>query len=270
MVGTPPKIVMWYQDWAHDSVKEFDPVKMNAVVSRGAMPMVTWEPWDHAGDASQSDFSLKTITAGKHDAYIREWAREAAAWGRPMYLRFAHEMNGDWYPWCPGANGNSEPEYVAAWRHVRDMFRREGATNIRWVWSPNVVYPGSTPIEELYPGDKYVDWMGLDGYNWGTTRPWSSWNTLAEVFGPSYDTLASITSKPIMIAETASAEMGGEKATWIKNGMLEDVPSRLPRVRAVIWFQEGKEADWRVDSSAGSLAAYREAAAAPVYGGRLP
>ena len=89
------------------------------------------------------------------------------------------------------------------------------------------------------------------------------------VFGPSYDELAAMTDKPMMIAETASAESGGDKAAWIKKGLLEDVPSRLPRVRAVVWFHENKEADWRIDSSAGSLAAYKQAAETPMYRGRL-
>jgi len=270
MVGTPPSVVMWYQDWAHVGVREFDARKMDAVVSRGAVPMVTWEPWNHAGGVNQPEYTLRSINRGKHDAYIRQWAQDSAAWGKPFYLRFAHEMNGDWNSWSPGVNGNTTAQYISAWRRVHDIFGQEGATNVRWVWSPNVESDGSVPFNKVYPGDAYVDWLGIDGYNWGTTQSWSSWTGLAAVFGPSYDKLAAMTHKPMMIAETASAESGGDKAAWIKKGLLEDVPSRLPRVRAVVWFHENKEADWRIDSSAGSLAAYKQAAAAPVYGGRLP
>jgi beta-mannanase len=269
MVGTPPSVVMWYQDWAHVGVRAFDPKKMDAVVSRGAAPMVSWEPWDHTGGVNQSNYTLRSINRGKHDAYIRQWARSAAAWGEPFYLRFAHEMNGDWYPWSPGVNGNTAPQYVSAWRRVVGIFRQEGATKVRWVWSPNVKYGDSTPFGRVYPGNSYVDWVGIDGYNWGTTSQGKSWQELAMVFGPSYDELAAMTDKPMMIAETASAESGGDKAAWIKKGLLEDVPSRLPRVRAVVWFHENKEADWRIDSSAGSLAAYKQAAETPMYRGRL-
>ncbi len=270
MVGKAPAIVMWYQDWANGNATEFDPAKMSAVVSRGAMPMVTWEPWNHTESASQPAYALRAILAGHHDAYIRRWARDVAAWSQPMYLRFAHEVNGDWYPWSPGVNGNTSVEYVATWKHVVDIFRQEGATAVRWVWSPNVAYDGSTPFAEVYPGDAYVDWVGLDGYNWGTSQSWSSWTEFAAVFGASYDALAALTTKPMMITETASTELGGDKAAWIRRGLLDDVPSRFPRVGAVIWFHENKETDWRVNSSSSSLVAYSEVTTALWYQGRLP
>ncbi len=183
-VGTPPSVVMWYQDWAHSGIKAFDPKKMNAVVSRGAMPMVTWEPWDYTKGINQSQFALKTIISGKHDRYIRQWARDAKTWGKPFYLRFAHEMNGNWNSWSPGVNGNTSSQYVSTWRRVHDIFRKEGATNVRWVWSPNVEYNGSTPFANVYPGDAYIHWVGIDGYNWGTSYPDKAWQDLAAVFGP--------------------------------------------------------------------------------------
>ena len=268
--GMKPAVVMWYQDWAHSGIKEFDPRKMNAVVSRGAMPMVTWEPWDHTKGVNQPQFALKTITSGKHDRYIRQWARDAKAWGKPFYLRFGHEMNGNWNTWSPSVNGNKDGEYPAAWRRVHDIFRKEGVTNVRWVWSPNVENNDSTPFAKVYPGGAYVDWVGIDGYNWGTSQSWSSWQTIGEVFGPSYDKLAAMTGKRMMIAETASTEFGGEKGLWIDEGLLNAVPSRFPRVQAVIWFHENKETDWRVNSSQASLDAYKKVAASDLYQGKLP
>ncbi len=277
LVGAVPAVVMWYQDWAHTGIREFNPVQMNAVVARGAMPMVTWEPWDYTAGISQPAYSLARIVAGAYDLYIRQWAQNAAAWARPMYLRFAHEMNGNWYPWCFGVNGNTAAQYVAAWRHIYAIFRQEGATNVRWVWSPNVssTINGrrrgvATPqVAALYPGDAYVNWIALDGYNWGTTQSWSHWAGLATVFGTSYTSLTKLTSKPMMLAETASTELGGNKATWITQGFLTDIPARFPRVRAVIWFNENKETDWRVNSSSAALAAYRGVAKSAIYQGRL-
>lgn len=272
MVGTAPAVVMWYQDWGDRDDREFQPFLMETVNSSGAMPMITWEPQDPAnGDELQSEYALERIVDGDHDAYMRRWARDAAAWGQPMYLRFAHEMNGNWYPWSPGVNGNTSQEYVGAWRHVHDIFQQEGAANVRWVWSPNVAEDYSIPFTEVYPGDEYVDWVALDGYNWGMTQPSEGWKELIDIFEPSYKQLTAITNKPMMIAETASAESGGSKAAWIRQGLLNDVPSRLPQARAVIWFDEIKEgADWRVNSSSASLAAYSEVAASPAYQGRLP
>src|SRR5206468_3672998 len=101
------------------------------------------------------------IASGAWDAYITRWAQAARTWGKPMRLRFAHEMNGNWYPWAEGVNGNVAGDYVKAWKHVRAIFWSVGATNVTWVWSPNIVYPGSTPLAGLYPGDTYVGEVGV-------------------------------------------------------------------------------------------------------------
>lgn len=269
-VGVAPAIVMWYQDWATAGNSAFDPLKMRAVTSRGAMPMITWEPWDATAGVDQLSYSLSAVIAGAHDAFIRQWARAAARWGKPFYLKFAHEMNGNWYPWAANVNGNSAAQYTTMWKHVHAIFRQEKATNVRWVWSPNIAYPGSTPFASVYPGDAAVDWVGLDGYNFGASQSWSHWESFAEVFGPSYDSVTRIASKPMLIGETASSELGGEKATWITQGLLADAPYRFPRLRAVVWFDENKETDWRINSSPASLAAFRTVAASPIYRGHLP
>jgi beta-mannanase len=266
MVGKQPSVVMWYQDWATPGVREFDPVMMDEVVARGAMPMVTWEPADYTRGVDQPQYALETIIRGDHDEHVRSWARDAAAWGKPFYLRFAHEMNGNWYPWSPGVNGNAgAAEYVAAWRRVHNIFKEEGATNVRWVWNPHVKNRYSTPFGRFYPGAAYVDWVGLDGYNWGTL-----WRTFPEIFDDSYEEIDALTNKPMMVGETASAESGGNKAAWIRQTFLTDLPASYPQVRAVIWFHDKKEEDWRVNSSAASLEAYREVVGSPLYQGRLP
>ncbi len=270
MVGEKPSVVMLYQNW--EDHKSFDRELVEAVASRGATPVVTWAPRDPLKGRQQRDYSLQKIARGEQDPFVRSWAREAAAWNEPLYLRFAHEMNSSFYPWGVGVNGNTAADYVAAWRHLHDIFEQEGADNVRWVWSPLADSPTSKDeFEQMYPGDDYVDWLALDGYNWGTEGPvLQEWRTVAEVFGPSYDRLAGISEKPMMIADVATAEAGGDEAAWIREGLLEDVPSRLPRVRAVIWFDSNKIMDWRINSTPESLKAYKEVAASCLYGGRLP
>ncbi len=270
IIGVTPGIIMWYQDWATSASRTFDPAKMDAVVARGATPMITWEPWDATAGPNQPVYSLAAIIVGTHDGFIHDWARAVAAWQKPMYLKFAHEMNGDWYPWAVNANGNTADQYLPMWRHVRDIFMQEGAQNVRWVWSPNIAYPGSTPFADVYPGDDAVDWIGLDGYNFGTSQSWSHWTDLVGTFGPSYNSVARIASKPMMIGETASSDVGGDKAAWITQGLLNDLPAHFPRLRAVVWFDENKETDWRVNSSSAALAAFRTVATSPIYHGHLP
>lgn len=269
ITGRKPAIVMWYQKWGESS-SSFPIRPMNTVRGYGAVPLLTWEPW--RGVDKDPAYKLRAITRGDFDPYIRRWATDAAAWGYPFYLRFAHEMNGAWYPWGVGANnanGNTAADYIAAWRHVHDIFAQTGARNVLWVWSPNV---SSLPNQfaTMYPGDDYVDCVGLDGYNSGTSWPGSHWQSLLDLFGPSYRMLAAITNKPVMISEIGSTEFGGNKAAWIAHGLLADVPAYLPHIRAVVWFDKNKETDWRVNSSPDALRAYRAVVASPLYQGYPP
>lgn len=267
-VGRTPAVVLWYQHWGGASAY-FDPALLDMVIARGAMPMITWEPWVPNGGVDQPAYSLAAIARGDFDDYVDSWAVALAADGRTVYLRFGHEMNGTWYPWAAGVNGNTAADYVAAWRHVRGRFTAVGAINVRWVWSPNVAFGGSTAMTDLYPGDAYVDWLGLDGYNWGTSQSWSRWQSFAQAFGASYATITATARKPVMIAETASTELGGDKAAWISAAFAHAIPTEFPLVRAVVWFDADKETDWRIDSSEAALAAYRLVAADPAYRGTL-
>lgn len=212
-IGRAPAIVAWYEAWGSATAVTGDVIDLGllqAVAATGAAPMITWEPWDPEAGVAQPAYGLGGIARGDFDAYINSWAYRLAAYGGAVYLRFAHEMNAAWYPWCGGVNGNTPEDYVAAWRHVHDLFTAAGAGNVRWVWSPDVVQDAPLALPGLYPGDDYVDWVAMDGYNFGTSQPWSSWRSFAEVFGRSYGELLALTSRPIMIAETASSEAGGE------------------------------------------------------------
>ncbi len=273
-IGRMPRIAMSYRDWNEGwSTALIEPRFIDPIVARGAVPMITWLPRLDSGDpVQQPAYSLATIAAGAYDPHIRRAAREAAAFGGPLLLRLAHEMNGSWASWGAGVNGNTPSDYIAMWRHVVSIFRAEGATNVRWVWSPNVYGGGSSPtrasaspFQPFYPGDSWVDFVGLDGYNWGTLHP-AGWCSFANVFGPSYDALTKLTDKPVMIAETASAEAGGSKAAWIRAipGVLQ---SRMPRVRALIWFDRDKETDWQIASSPASEAAFRAVASSSLLSG---
>ncbi|WP_043668631.1 glycoside hydrolase family 26 protein [Clavibacter michiganensis] len=256
-VGESPSIVLSYADFT-----QAPPIQaLDSVAARGAETLLTWEPWKAGAGTDQPAYSNASIAAGDHDAYLRQWGSELAAWGGPVYLRYAHEMNGDWYPWADGVDGNAPGSYAAAWKHVHDVVVAEGATNVRWVWTPNVPYTGSTLLAGLYPGAAYVDVVGLDGYNWGTGVAGHAWVSPADLFGPGLERLRAVApGKPIIIAETASSEIGGSKADWDRD--LVAFLQAQPDVAAFVWFDMDKEADWRIDSSASSTAAIRDALAA--------
>jgi len=260
-VAAPVGAYEWYQAWG--SAAPFDATRAGAAAARGALPVLTWEPWAPGAGVQQPAYSLDRIVDGSHDGYVTGFARQVRDWGGRVAVRFLHELNAPNYPWSVGVNGNTASDAIAAWKHVRAIFDREGVRNVVWVWCVNVHAPGTTPYGEVYPGDEAVDWVAVDGYNGGTTLPWGGWRSPQQVFGPSLEDLHALSDRPLAITEVGSSEQGGDKAAWV------DQLFRLAvehRVRVLIWFQYQKEADWRVDSSPRSAAAFRRAAAVP---GRL-
>jgi len=243
-------IVMWFADWQH--VPSFDARQAAAIAARGAAPEISWEPWDSLnGTPDQPGYRLSAIIRGDFDRHIDRWARGIAAYGRPVRLRFAQEMNGRWFPWAERANGNRRGEFVRAWRHVRAIFDRAGAKNVVWVWCP---VAGSVRRDQ-YPGDDQVDVLGLAGFNGGTVAFRQEWRTFPTAFGPTLDYVhAMAPSKPVELSEIGSAEEGGSKAAWI-SGMFAEV-RRRPYIRSLVWFDVRKEADWRLASSAAAGRAF--------------
>ncbi|MHB8967577.1 MAG: glycoside hydrolase family 26 protein [Thermoleophilia bacterium] len=239
---------------------------LRPVAASGHMVMLSWEPWDrnHHDPVNQPAYRLRNITAGYYDDQIRRWARDLRDFQYPILLRPMSEMNGNWTSWSGTVNGNSPADFAPAWRRIHDIFEQEGATNVSWVWTPN--RDGSTAaavstFDLYYPGDRFVDYIGLSGYNWGTmynTPSWiSSWQSFEQVFGNSYDVMTSRTDKPVIITETASTELGGNKSQWITD-TFNMLPTRFPRIRIITWFNISKETDWRVQSSSASLLAFRQ------------
>ena len=260
MLGRAPGIFLTYQGWD----RGFHASDMAQIANRGASHVVSWQP---------NGLTLRSIASGSHDPFIRSWAQGAAAWGGSIYLRPMHEMNGSWYSWGRGVNGNTSADFVEAWRRMHDLFVAEGASNVKWVWSPNVRYGPEYPLADLYPGAEYVDWLGLDGYNWGMDphlgQP--AWQSFEDIFGATYREVTALApGKPLMIAETGSTENGGNKAQWILQTLLSDVPM-YPAVRAVIWFNQADgPSNFRIDSSSASLDAFRQVLNSGAYPGGLP
>lgn len=275
-VGKGVSIVHYGQAWQKGGqLQSFYPNVIEKIRQHGAIPMINWSSWDRHGGVDQPDFRLQEIYNGRYDAYLTKWARAAKAWGNPFFLKFNHEMNGNWsYPWAEQLNGNQPGDYVKAWRHVHTIFQREGATNVTWVWCPNHVTSFSTPLQSLYPGDAYVDWTCLHGYNWGGRN----WLTFTQLFRgvswnpyDSYQQVLDIApSKPMMLGEWASTEAGdggAKKAAWIRDALQTQIPLHFKQVRAVVWFNwnERSGVDWVVESSQASIDAFASSIASPIY-----
>ncbi len=268
-IGKPMSMVLWYQSWMQDGQRQdFPTAQLEAVREQGAIPVLAWQPENYPGTASEPQFSLSKIANGAWDEYIRAWATAAKAWGHPFFLRFAGEMNGNWTTWSEETNGNAAGQFVLAWRHVHDIFTQVGATNATWVWCPNVENAPTIPLPELYPGNAYVDWAGMDGYNFASSIQGTPWWSFARVFQVTYNHLLALVpaSMPIMIGETGSVEQGGSKSQWITDALTVQLTTHFQRLKALVWFDTVDGAiDLRVDTSPQSLTAFRAAIASPAY-----
>jgi hypothetical protein len=233
----------------------FGQAELDDIDAHGMRPMVSLEPWSYRSswsDTAQPAYRLATIAAGDHDAALRRIARVIARYGRAVLLRFAHEMNGWWYPWAVGENGNRSSDYVAAWRHVHGLFRAEGAANARFLWSPNAVTGSSRErrLEEAYPGDDYVELVGMTAYGHGSSP--------ADTFDPTYARLAALTGKDIVLAETGAD--GRAKAGWIS--AFGPWLAAHARVAGFVWFNTspastGASGDYRFTDPPAALQAFR-------------
>jgi hypothetical protein len=250
-IGRTPRVHLTYFGWNEDWTTN-DPTVPDDLAA-GRLPLVNWEP-----DTGSGPVDFDRLGAGDFDTLIRARAAGSKALGAPFFLDFAAEMNGD-----EGWGGNDPARYIAGWRHIHDLFVAEGATNVVWVWAPNVVDVDGTNDRTMdyYPGDDYVDWTGVDGYNWGTSQPDFGWQSFHEVFAGIYPLLAA-KGKPIFIGEMASDEVGGSKAEWIA-GIVPTLRDDFPLVKAFVWFDIEKERHWPIDSSPAALAAYVTMAADP-------
>ncbi len=231
--GKKPALVMVFVDWGRYARADV----MKDIYSEGARVVVTWEPWDAA---LKQGIDPDGILAGKHDDHINEFARSLQKAGGEVFLRFAHEMNGNWYPWSAGWG---HEKYIAVWRYIHGVFAAAGVDNVRWVFAVNAEdVPADNRFVLYYPGDEFVDYIGIDGYNWGATQTWSRWRSFKDIMDPAYQQAGTISGKPIMISEFGSTGKGGNKAVWIREAMQHI--KTMERVRAVVLFNVDKETDW--------------------------
>jgi hypothetical protein len=266
-----PSMDLFFVGWD----KGFPRDQVVALWRRGALPVISWEPRPTVqavgpdSDNTVADgFTLASIIDGTHDQYIDQFATAVRDLGLPVGIRFAHEMNGNWFPWSEDTNGNHRGEYVQAWRHVHDRFTQLGATNAVWIWSPNVVTARpSVRLAPLYPGDDYVDWLGIVGYyrrvyyddNGNPKAP-----TFDNTYASTLDEIRAVAHKPIVLTEVGATEVGGNKAAWIRS-LFEGVAAN-PDIIGFVWFDHSiNGTDWRIESSSAASEAFAAGVADPRY-----
>ncbi len=237
-------IISLYGAWGDKPDEQF-PTRMVETINRmGSVPMITWEPWVVDFDerirknlphiAEREYGSLGAIARGEYDFYIVPWAKGAAAFGKPMFLRFAHEMNDPYrYPWGP-QNGNRPEDFIAAWKHVHLVFQKMGADNVLWIWSPHISMPW---FEYYYPGAEMVDWIGVGVLNYGNVASWSRWWSFHQILEKAYPTLLKF-EKPLMISEFGTLTQGGNAYEWYRQAFYHIDHTYRRGVRAIIFFNQ--------------------------------
>ena len=259
-IGRKTDIISVYQSWGNAWGRNVRTDWLARATSGGRKVMITWEPWVQGGGSVQNRYNLASIARGDHDAYMRSFARGLRAWGKPVYLRPMHEMNGDWYPWgaYTKGTGNNPALYKRAWQRMYRVFQQERARNVRFVWSP--VAHDWTNLKRYYPGRKFVHIMALDGYNFGPGDAATGRRSFQQVFLKSYQRLEKLGPQPIWLAEVASSPDSGYKAVFARQMIRAIRAGYYPRLRAVIWFNgvgEFTKLDFRLHTDPGASAALR-------------
>ena len=253
LVGATPSVVSLFLKLDSDV-----PVaRLQQMSAAKQTPFVTLEPWllaSKQGQVNQPGFSLGSIIRGDHDAAFRRLASGIGAIPGPIFIRFAHEMNAWWYPWCEAVNGNRPGQYIRAWRHVRQVFARSTNRGFRWVWSPNVLLDVTRTLptlKELYPGDRAVDYVGMTGYSHGGSSP-------ATTFGPTLVQLRALSSRPVVLSEIGAN--GPAAPTWVRG--LAGYLAANRQIQGFVYFDTspgttGATGNYSIRQSPAMVAAFR-------------
>jgi hypothetical protein len=239
--GRQPNLALYYSSWGEPFQESF----ASSALANGATVIVDLDP-----DTPTNSIALSSIVAGKYDSYLETYARSVLSFGHPVVMSFGHEMNGNWYPW--GWTQQSPKEFVKAWQHVVTVFRDTGADNVTWLWTFSDVQPNTGPLQDYWPGNSYVNWVGIDSYYYFKT------DTFDSVFNPSITAVRKVTNKPILIAETAVGPIAGQP-TKIQ-GLLAGI--KQSGVLGFVWFDDAQNdgvyhQDWRLEGNAPAVAAFR-------------
>ncbi|WP_344244333.1 glycoside hydrolase family 26 protein [Actinocorallia libanotica] len=239
--GRKPTIAKFFHAWPSG----FPTSWAKTAYKAGALPQMEIEP--HGAG------TIEAIAAGRSDEYIRAYAQQVKAAGVPISISFAHEMNGYWYDW--GTKKTKAGTFVKAWRRMHDLFAEEGATDVKWLWTPNVVYPmPKVKLKQYYPGNAYVDWVGVIGYYRNNQKS----STFKWIFDPTIKQIKKFSKKPILLAETG-VQTGPGRDKKITD-LLTTVAKRKDII-GIIWFnmdkRKAEKADYRLEANKSSVKTFR-------------
>ena len=238
-------IVSMYLAWGEKSLKHFPESELKAIYANASIPMITWEPWASgfafakANDTLAREYKvLKHIASGTYDGYIKAFAEKLKAYQKPVFLRFAHEFDNPAYPWSSKGN-NTASEFVAAWQHVHTIFETVDVPGITWVWNPWK----PEAMSSYYPGEEFVDWIGLTTLNYSELNSDKKWYSFSELYTPFSKEIKKLPKHPVLLAEFGSLKIGGDQSQWIKNAF-EHIEKDLEEIKGIVFFTSSVDKNW--------------------------
>lgn len=238
LTGTHPNIISYYSAWYED----FDTTAVRKITNYGALPFVFLD---------SGRVPMGEVIDGSH--WLSGYAKEVKAFRKPVAISFDSDFNGPWWPWSEGHE--TAKEYVTAWHHVVDVFRSVGANNVIWVWTVAKGGPHTVRLRPWWPGNSYIDWVGVNGYY---VRPT---DTFKSIFTKVFSEIRSFSNHPILITETGANE-DSDRPRAIAN--LFRSSGFVPGLLGFVYFDYSKHKAgrrrWRIDDDTAALSAYRAAA----------
>ncbi|HEY1641282.1 MAG TPA: glycosyl hydrolase [Streptosporangiaceae bacterium] len=237
--GKTPNLVGYYSGWAEPFASGF----ARRAQAHGVIPYVQIDP---------TYASVKGIADGDYDHYLSTYAASVRDYRHPVVIGFGHEMNAPWYAW--GYHHVSPATFIAAWRHLHKLFGHFGALNVTWLWTVNSDQPGTGPVQNWWPGSRYVDWVGIDGYYYRHS------DTFVSVFGKTINEVRAFTRRPVLLSETAVGPTAGQfdKISNLFAGM------HSYKTLGLVWFDKNQaehgsisQQDWRIEDNAPALTAFK-------------
>ncbi|MBC7904512.1 MAG: glycosyltransferase, partial [Gemmatimonadaceae bacterium] len=228
--GTDLSVVSVYDAWSSNMSGGFPSQLLTAIAAKRKIPMITWEPWVDSSDA------MSSIAAGSYDEYVKAYTQMIKAHKAAVFIRFGHEPDNFAYPWA-STKLSAADNYKAAFRRVVKIFRNEGALNATWVYTPWL----SETLNKYYPGDEYVDWIGITALNYGRASWDGKWRSFEEVYRPYRQFLLSH-HKPVMLAEFGSTSYGGNNTEWLADAMA--TINDYKEIKSAVLFNTDKDKNW--------------------------
>ncbi|MCX2453777.1 glycosyltransferase [Pedobacter sp. PLR] len=232
-------LVSIYIPWGDESQCYLPQRTVDSIYNNGSIPMVTWEPWQNLfakneiNGKDKKDLKVfRRVLNGDYDGYLKKFSDQIKALNRPVYLRFAHEMDNPSYPWSPSGD-NTPDEYRTAWKYIHQYFSKNAVYNVIWVWNP---WKPET-VDAYFPGMQYVDWIGVTNLNYGKPYSASGWQSMEDLYKYFHQNPIFRSGLPVMLAEMGSLVSAGRQQEWFQQAFKSK--NKYPEIKGFLFFDSG-------------------------------